>query len=134
MQFPLFEGKLFQPYWFQTKVLNLWKHYLKSVQMQSYFLSVVPVFGLKTEIQSSARIQSVFSPNTGKYGPEITPYLDTFHAVKVTRIRSIYQYFVHLLNKVITWLTLVSTKAVSVFKPNAIPITEESLTQLLAQW
>ena len=25
----------------------------------------------------------VFSPNTGKYRPEITPYLDTFHAVKV---------------------------------------------------
>ena len=24
---------------------------------------------------------SVFSPNTGKYGPEITPYLHTFHAV-----------------------------------------------------
>ena len=24
----------------------------------------------------------VFSPNTGKYGPEITPYLDTFHAVQ----------------------------------------------------
>ena len=24
---------------------------------------------------------SVFSPNTGKYGPEITPYLDTFHAL-----------------------------------------------------
>ena len=23
----------------------------------------------------------VFSPNVGKYGPEITPYLDTFHAV-----------------------------------------------------
>ena len=23
----------------------------------------------------------VFSPNTGKDGPEITPYLDTFHAV-----------------------------------------------------
>ena len=22
----------------------------------------------------------VFSPNTEKYGPEITPYLDTFHA------------------------------------------------------
>ena len=22
----------------------------------------------------------VFNPNTGKYGPEITPYLDTFHA------------------------------------------------------
>ena len=24
---------------------------------------------------------SVFSPNAGKYGPEKTPYLDTFHAV-----------------------------------------------------
>ena len=23
----------------------------------------------------------VFSPNTGKYGSKITPYLDTFHAV-----------------------------------------------------
>ena len=23
----------------------------------------------------------VFSPNTGKYGPEKTPYMDTFHAV-----------------------------------------------------
>ena len=25
----------------------------------------------------------VFGLNTGKYGPEITPYLDTFHAVIV---------------------------------------------------
>ena len=24
---------------------------------------------------------SVFSPSTGKYGPEVTPYLDFFHAV-----------------------------------------------------
>ena len=24
---------------------------------------------------------SVFNPNTGKYGPEITPYLDIFHTV-----------------------------------------------------
>ena len=27
------------------------------------------------------RIPYVFSLNTGKYGPEITPYFDTFHAV-----------------------------------------------------
>ena len=27
---------------------------------------------------------SVLGLNTGKYGPEITPYLDTFHAVNVT--------------------------------------------------
>ena len=25
----------------------------------------------------------VFSPKTGKYGPEITAYMDTFHAAKV---------------------------------------------------
>ena len=25
---------------------------------------------------------STFSPNTGKYGPEEAPYLDTFHKVK----------------------------------------------------
>ena len=37
-------------------------HYVKSVQIKSYFWSV-------------------FSPNTGKYGPEINPYLDTFDAV-----------------------------------------------------
>ena len=28
---------------------------------------------------------SVFSPNTGKYGPEKTPYLDSFHAVLITK-------------------------------------------------
>ena len=33
-----------------------------------------PVFGLNTEIYG---VISVFSPNTGKYGPETTPYLDT---------------------------------------------------------
>ena len=26
---------------------------------------------------------SAFSPNAGKYGPEKTPYLDTFHAVPI---------------------------------------------------
>ena len=25
-------------------------------------------------------IYSIFNPNTGKYGPEVNPYLDTFHA------------------------------------------------------
>ena len=45
---------------------------MKSVQIRSYFWSYFPVFGLATEI---------YCPNTGKYGPEITPYLDAFHAV-----------------------------------------------------
>ena len=41
-----------------------------------------PVFGLNTERSNL----SVFSPNTGKYGPEINPYLDTFHAVPLKKI------------------------------------------------
>ena len=28
----------------------------------------------------------VFSPNTGKYGPEKYPYLDTFHAVYISNL------------------------------------------------
>ena len=40
--------------------------------MRSYFWSIFSC--MRNEL-------SVFSPNTGKYGPEITPYLDTFHAV-----------------------------------------------------
>ena len=43
-----------------TKMHRL--HCVKSVQIRSYFWSV-------------------FSPNTGEFGPEKTPYLDTFHAV-----------------------------------------------------
>ena len=44
---------------------------VKSVQIRSfsapYFYSAI----------------SVFSPNTGKYGPENTPYLDIFHTVSI---------------------------------------------------
>ena len=29
----------------------------------------------------------IFSPNTGKYGPDKTPYLDTFHAVHLSHMR-----------------------------------------------
>ena len=45
------------------------------------------VFGLNME-----QYLSVFSPNAGKYGPEKTPYLDTFHAVKFhATLRLIYR-------------------------------------------
>ena len=36
------------------------------------------------------RSLSVFSQNAGKYGPEITPYLDTFHAVQCIEIYTIF--------------------------------------------
>ena len=34
--------------------------------------------------QISTMYLSVFSPNAGKYRPEKTPYLDTFHTVLMT--------------------------------------------------
>ena len=36
---------------------------------------------LRESFQIRSNFWSVFSPNAGKYGPEITPFLDTFHAV-----------------------------------------------------
>ena len=59
-------------------------HCLKSLQIRSYFWSVFLCIGTEyREFYSVSRIFSVFNPNTGKYGPEITSYLDTFHAVEI---------------------------------------------------
>ena len=52
-------------------MLTVWKVSKYRMFSGPYF----PVFGLNTEIYF------VFSPNTGRYGPEKIPYLDTFHAV-----------------------------------------------------
>ena len=60
---------------------------LKIVQTRSYFWSVFSC--IRTEI-------SVFSRSTGKYVPEITPYLDTFHTkrflTKIAKQRLVYDY------------------------------------------
>ena len=37
---------------------------------------------------------SIFSPNAGNYGPEITPYLDTFHVVRSLQLAVTYTKFV----------------------------------------
>ena len=42
---------------------------------------LVSIFPHSDWIRRDTSHLSVFSPNAGKYGPEITPYLDTFHAV-----------------------------------------------------
>ena len=51
--------------------LTAWKVSKYGVISGPYF----PAFGLNTERYE------VFNRNAGKHGPEITPYLDTFHAV-----------------------------------------------------
>ena len=42
---------------------------------------LVGIFSYSGWIQRDTEYLSVFSPNTGKYGPEKNPYLDNFHAL-----------------------------------------------------
>ena len=56
---------------FHGLIITAWKVPKYGVISGPYF----PIFGLNRERYG------VFSPNTGKYGPEITPHLATFHAV-----------------------------------------------------
>ena len=54
-------------------------HCVKSVQIRSYFWSVFSC--IYTEYRDLLRKSLYSLQNTGKYWPEITLYLDTFHAV-----------------------------------------------------
>ena len=38
---------------------------------------------MKPQTWNDTEYISVFSPNAGKYGPEKSPYLNTFHGVKI---------------------------------------------------
>ena len=53
-------------------------HCVKSVQMRNFSGPYFPVIGLNTEIYS---VNLLTKSETGKYGPEKTPYLDTFLAL-----------------------------------------------------
>ena len=65
-----------------------------------------PVFGLNTEIyEVNLRIQS------GKYGPEISPYLGTFHAV-------LYTSYIRLILDVYLLRLLIWCKYYMTIKPN----------------
>ena len=46
---------------------------------------VVRIFPHSDWIRRDTKYLSVLSPNKGKYGPEKTPYLDTFHTVHYLR-------------------------------------------------
>ena len=66
--------------------------YIQSVYV--YFSVIIFIFPLITAWKVSKYgvfsdpYFPVFSPNTGKYGPEITPYLNTFHAVHVKMVEN----------------------------------------------
>ena len=65
-------------------------HCVKSVQIRIFFLRekcpnteffLVRIFPHLDWIRKDTEYLSVFSPNTGKYGPGKTPYLDTSDSV-----------------------------------------------------
>ena len=59
-------------------------HCVKGVHIRSFFWSAFSRIG--TEYGEISPYHSVFSLGAEKYGPEKTPYLDTFHAVWLYRI------------------------------------------------
>ena len=54
---------------------------------------------LRKESKYRVFFWSVFSPNTGKYGPEKTPYLDTFQAVIC--VAKVFKYIRNILNLIL---------------------------------
>ena len=53
---------------------------------------------------------SVFSPNTGKYGPEVTPYLDIFYAVTLPELNK------HWINEMSITITILRTLGLFIWK------------------
>ena len=59
---------------------------------------------------------SVFFPNTGKYGTEKTPYLDTYHAVKIVPFKTLHSAYHHITTRML--LNLARRRAeVKILKP-----------------
>ena len=87
---------------------------VKNVQIRSFFWSVFSAFGLN---RRDTPYLSVFNLNAGKYGPEKTPYLDTFHAVHASILRHVlrnknnrYHVFMWMLTSFFFWETSRTSK------------------------
>ena len=59
----------------KCKMVSLWLFITSATNVEPFF-----VYYTAWKVSKYGVISG---PNTGKYGPEITPYLDTFHAVLV---------------------------------------------------
>ena len=82
-KYGVFSVPYFPVFRLNTDIVNLHKVMIKN----THFFALIVSYLQRLEIY-------VFSPNTGKYGPENTPYLDTFHAVLVSVLTDVdKQYF-----------------------------------------
>ena len=85
------------------ELCTVWKYTEKKKQFEvslcekrsnaEFFL--VNIFLHSDWIRKDTKHLPLFSPNVGKYGPEKTPYLDTFHALSVL-ITWIFEFYVIL--------------------------------------
>ena len=64
-----------------TNQPRAFKHYMVIETGFSDFHKMCVTITLREKCPNTAFFLVVFSPNTGKYGQEKTPYLDTFHTV-----------------------------------------------------
>ena len=91
-EIPIREGKKYGPTGTLMQYgINSWRinvvvfRHLSNISLREkcpdteFFL--VRIFLHSDRIRRDNSYFSVFSPNAGKYGPEKTPYLDTFHVV-----------------------------------------------------
>ena len=81
---------------------------------------LVRIFPHLERIRRDTEYLSIFSPNAGKYGPEKTPYLDTFHAVSPIQDGKMGRRFLCIF------------LAVSVVVPVEVPVETSLIAQLFA--
>ena len=80
--FTKFQGATFLQNTSWSLLLSAWYLTLREKCPNTKFF-LVRIFPHSDWIRRDTSHFSVFSPNAGRYGPEKTPYLDTFHTVSV---------------------------------------------------
>ena len=69
------------PWWYLLSVILEFSLYSLCEKYPNAEFFLVLIFPHSHQIRRNTPYLSIFSPYAGKYGPEKTPYLDTFHAV-----------------------------------------------------
>ena len=90
---------------------NAWIPLCEMCPKTEFFL--VRIFPHSNWIRRDTSHLSVFSPNTGKCGPEKTPYLDTFHAVYAIFECNIFDHQIISSLKLDKWRTVSKCKGAS---------------------
>ena len=72
-------------------------------KISKYGVFLARIFPHSDWIRRGTQYLSIFSPNLGKYGPEKTPYSETFHAVTENLKKQITLYLLLLWDSFLHW-------------------------------